>query len=104
MAVEALSSEEIADMKKTASVFRMSPADFVRNAVREYIDQKKQEPFYRMKTIEVEEVDSEEAAEILALIDSMTEDDHEVVRADRLIMCPKYKQCPLCALQADPAR
>ncbi len=84
MAVEALSSEEIADMKKTASVFRMSPADFVRNAVREYIDQKKQEPFYRL-TANVEEASPEESAEILALIDSMTDDDWETVRVDRFI-------------------
>ena len=81
MSVAALTPEEIADMKKTAAVFKLSPAEFVRNAVREYIDVKKQEPYYRM-TADIEEADPEEAAEILALIDSMTEEDHEVVRAD----------------------
>ncbi len=81
MAVQALSPEEIADMKKIAVVFKMSPADFVRKAVREYMEQKKHEPFYRM-TADIEEVDADEAEELLALIDSMTEDDHEIVRAD----------------------
>mgnify|MGYP002625608589 CR=1 FL=1 len=81
LSIQALSPEEIADMKKTAGVFKMSPADFVRNAVREYIELKKQEPFYRM-TADIEEVDSEEAEELLAWLDSMTEEDHEIVRAD----------------------
>ena len=81
MSVEALSADEIDDMKKTAAVFKMSPADFVRKAVREYIDQKKHEPYYMM-TADIEEADPEEAEELLALIDSMTEDDHEIVRAD----------------------
>lgn len=85
MTVQALSSDEIADMKKTASVFKMSPADFVRNAVREYVEQKKQEPFYRF-TADVEEADPEEAAEILALIDNMTEDDWETVRVDHFLV------------------
>ncbi len=56
----------------------------MRNAVREYIDQKKQEPFYRL-TANVEEASPEESAEILALIDSMTDDDWETVRVDRFI-------------------
>ena len=81
MAVQALTPEEITDMKNTAAVFKMSAADFVRNAVREYTKQKKQEPFYRL-TANIEEADPEESAEILALIDSMTEEDHEVVRTD----------------------
>ena len=87
MAVQALSPEEIADMKNTAAVFKMSAADFVRNAVREYTKQKKQEPFYRL-TANIEEADPEESAEILALIDSMTEDDWETVRVDHFRVMP----------------
>ena len=83
LAVPALSPNEISDMKNTALVFGMSAADFVRKAVREYVEQKKREPFYRL-TANIEEADPEESAEILALIDSMTEDDHEVVRTDYL--------------------
>ena len=97
LAVPALSPNEISDMKNTALVFGMSAADFVRKAVREYVEQKKREPFYRL-TANIEEADPEESAEILALIDSMTEDDHEVVRVDRLIMCSEYKSCPLRVL------
>ena len=81
MSVQVLTPDEIADMKKTAAVFNMSPADFVRKAVREYIEQKKHEPYYRM-TADIEEADPEETEELLALLDSMTDDDHEIVRAD----------------------
>ena len=81
MSVQVLTPDEIADMKKTAAVFKMSPADFVRKAVREYIEQKKHEPYYRM-TADIEEADPEETEELLALLDSMTDDDHEIVRAD----------------------
>ena len=87
MAVQALTPEEITDMKNTAAVFKMSAADFVRNAVREYTEQKKQEPFYRL-TANIEEADPEESAEILALIDSMTEDDWETVRVDHFRVMP----------------
>ena len=87
MAVQALTPEEITDMKNTAAVFKMSAADFVRNAVREYTAQKKQEPFYRL-TANIEEADPEESAEILALIDSMTEDDWETVRVDHFRVMP----------------
>ena len=81
MSVQVLTPDEIADMKKTAAVFKMSPADFVRKDVREYIEQKKHEPYYRM-TADIDEADPEETEELLALLDSMTEDDHEIVRAD----------------------
>lgn len=84
MSVPALNVEEIADVKKTASVFSMSVADFARNAMREYIERKKQEPLYRF-TANVEEASPEESAEILAMIDSMTEDDWETVRVDNFI-------------------
>ncbi len=83
MAVEALTPEEIVYLKKTASACRMSTADFVRNIVREFIRHDKHKPNYRF-TPKVEEADPEEAAEILALIEGMTEDDHEVVRVHKI--------------------
>ena len=83
MAVQALSHEEILYLQKVASACRMSTADFVRNIVREYISHEENEPVYST-VADIEEADPEEAAEILALIDSMTDEDHEVVRVHRL--------------------
>ena len=61
----------------------MSTADFVRCIIREHIEQEERKPFQDF-VADIEEADPEESAEILALIDSMTEDDWETVRADRI--------------------
>ena len=85
MAVPALNSDEILALKKLAKLCRMSMADLVRIILREQIEDKHETP-HRI-TVEVEEADPEESAEILALIDNMTEDDHEIVRVHKLC-CP----------------
>ncbi len=93
MTMKALSfrtdEKQIADIKKAASMFQMSVAGLIREAVREYIDsrktaqQRKEEFFRRLEN--VEEASPEESAEILAMIDSMTEDDMQVVRVDHIL-------------------
>ena len=93
MTMKALSfrtdEKEIADIKKAASTFNMSVAGLIREAVREYIDsrktaqQRKEEFFKRLEN--VEEASPEESAEILAMIDSLTEDDMQVVRVDHIL-------------------
>lgn len=93
MTMKALSfrtdEKEIADIKKAASMFKMSVAGLIREAVREYIDsrktaqQRKEEFFRRLEN--VEEASPEESAEILAMIDSLTEDDMQVVRVDHIL-------------------
>ncbi len=93
MTMKALSfrtdEKEIADIKKAASTFNMSVAGLIREAVREYIDsrktaqQRKEEFFRRLEN--VEEASPEESAEILAMIDSLTEDDMQVVRVDHIL-------------------
>ena len=93
MTMKALSfrtdERQIEDIKKAASMFQMSVAGLIREAVREYIDsrktakQRKEEFFKRLEN--VEEASPEESAEILAMIDSMTEDDMQVVRVDHIL-------------------
>ena len=93
MTMKALSfrtdEKEIADIKKAASMFKMSVAGLIREAVREYIDsrktaqQRKEEFFRRLEN--VEEASPEESAEILEMIDSLTEDDMQVVRVDHIL-------------------
>ena len=93
MTMKALSfrtdERQIEDIKKAASMFQMSVAGLIREAVREYIDsrktaqQRKEEFFRRLEN--VEEASPEESAEILAMIDSMTEDDMQVVRVDHIL-------------------
>ena len=93
MTIKALSfrtnEKEIADIKKAASMFKVSVAELIREAVREYIDsrktaqQRKEEFFRRLEN--VEEASPEESAEILAMIDNLTEDDMQVVRVDHIL-------------------
>ena len=80
---------EIAEIKKAASAFRMSVAGLIREAVREYIwnrktAQEKKEAFFK-RLENVEEASPEESAEILAMIDSLTEDDRQVMRVDHIV-------------------
>ena len=86
MTVKALTfrtnESEIADIKKIASMFHMSVSKVIRKAVSEYIDRKKQSPIYRLAN--VEEASPEESAEILAMIDSLTDEDREIVRVDHI--------------------
>lgn len=78
MATKALNfkmeEKEILDMRKVASVFNMTLTDVVREAVKEYIEKMKKDPFYRL-TVNVEDASAEESAEILTEIDRLTDDD-----------------------------
>ena len=87
MTVKALTfktnEKEIAEIKKVASVFHISVGKLLREAVREYVSTKKQSPFYRL-TADIEEASPEESAEILAMIESLTDEDREIVRVDHI--------------------
>ena len=65
---------DINDMKKVAGVFNISVTDLVKQAVKEYIEELKNDPFYRL-TVNVEDASAEETEEILAEIDRMDDDD-----------------------------
>ena len=78
MATKALNfkweESEILAMKEVASVFNMSLSDLVRNGVHEYVEELKKDPFYRL-TANVREASAEESAEVLSVIDSLSDDD-----------------------------
>lgn len=65
---------DINDMKKVAGVFNISVTDLVKQAVKEYIEELKNDPFYRL-TVNVEDASAEETEEILAKIDRLNDDD-----------------------------
>ena len=78
MAVKAMNFKmdeaEILDMKNVASVFHMTVTDVIKEAVREYVDKMKNDPFYRL-TANVEYASAEETAEILEEIKGLSDDD-----------------------------
>ena len=65
---------EILDMKEVAGIFNMSVTELVRNAVKEYLDELKKDPYYRL-TVNVHDASAEESEEILAEIENMTDED-----------------------------
>lgn len=73
---------EIADMKQVASVYHMTVTDIIKEAVREYIQKLKADPFYRL-TANVEDADEEETAEILDAIGSLSDDDLTISSSKR---------------------
>ena len=78
MAIKALNfkmeESDILDMKQVAGVFHMSVTDLIKNAVKQYIAELKNDPFYRL-TANVEAASVEETEEILAEIESLSDDD-----------------------------
>ncbi|MBQ4469223.1 MAG: hypothetical protein II917_03685 [Synergistaceae bacterium] len=76
-----LKENELADVRQVASVFHMSVNRVFREALKNYVDTKKQTPLYRL-TANIEEASPEESAEILAMIENMTDDDWKTVRVD----------------------
>ena len=69
-----MEESEILAMKEAAGVFNMSMTDLVRNGVREYIEELKKDPFYRL-TANVRDADEAETSEILSAIDNLSDDD-----------------------------
>ena len=73
---------EILDMKQVARVFNMSVTDLIKNAVKEYLAELKNDPFYRL-TVNVQDASDEETAEILTEIEGMTDDDLTITSTKR---------------------
>ena len=73
---------EILDMKQVAGVFNMSVTDLIKSAVKEYLAELKSDPFYRL-TSNVQNASDEEAEEILAEIDGLTDDDLSIASTRR---------------------
>ena len=77
-------AEELEAIQRVAALSQVSVADYVRDAIKEYTEQKQRE-FMHTRLINVEKASPEESAEILALIDSMTEEDHEIMSVHKIL-------------------
>ncbi len=69
-----MDESDILDMKHVAGVFNMSVTDLIKNAVKEYLAELKNDPFYRL-TVNVQDASEEETEEILSEIEGLNEDD-----------------------------
>ena len=83
MSVPALNVDEIAKLKALPDFYKMTVADFVREIIRHAVEYdevvRKKKEIIHQRLANLEEAATEESAEILAYIDRMTEEDHEVM-------------------------
>ena len=78
-----LTEEEIREMKKVASVFQMTMTDLIREALKEYIERMKQDPYYRL-TANIQEASPAESEEILSAIEHMSAEEMRIVHTEKL--------------------
>ena len=72
----------ITDIKDVAGVYHMSMTDLIKEAIMEKLVSLKSDPFYRL-TARVEEASAEETEEILADIESLSDDDLTIATTKR---------------------
>ncbi len=73
---------EILDMKHVASVFNMTVTDLIKNAIKAYINELKNDPFYKL-TANVQDASDEENEEIMNAIEQLTDDDLTIASTKR---------------------
>ena len=87
MAVKALNfkmeESDILDLKSVAEVYNMSMTEIIREAIKEYVEELKKDPFYRL-TVNGQDASADETEEILAEIDSLNDDDLSIASAEHI--------------------
>lgn len=89
MAVKALNFKmeeaDILDLRSVAEVYKKSMTDIIREAIKVYVGELKRDPFYRL-TVNVQDASVDETEEILAEIDSLSDDDLSIVPAEHVVV------------------
>lgn len=87
MAVKALNfkmeERELAEMREVASVYHMTLTQLVKDAVDDYLQKMKADPFYKL-TANVQEADAEESAEILQAVEALSDDDLIIAASEQV--------------------
>lgn len=73
---------EILDMKRIADVFNMTVTDVIKEALSEYLEKMKKDPYYRL-SMNVKEASKSESEEILSEIEKLTDDDLSISTVKR---------------------
>ena len=69
-----LEDADITDVRRVATIYNKTMTDVIREAIHEYLERIKRDPFYRL-TANVEDASAEESAEILEEIEGLSDDD-----------------------------
>ena len=80
-----MEESEIMNVKRIASIYRMTFTDFIKEAIKDYLDKIKSDPYYKL-TINIEEADAKESAEVIAAIEGLSDDDFAIVSSEQIIV------------------
>ena len=87
MSVKALNfkmeESDLKEMREVASVYHMTLTQLVKEAVDDYLQKMKADPFYKL-TANVQEADAEESAEILRAVEELSDDDLVIAASERV--------------------
>ena len=72
-----IEENDVAILSKVASAYSITITELVKRAIYEYVEKIKKDPFYRL-TANIEEASPEESAEIIEILDNLSEDDLEI--------------------------
>lgn len=70
------------DIKKISEIFNISCSEFVRNAIKKEIEEKKNDFMVRMSNVPY--CDEEEEKELLELLENLTDDDLKIVKKETI--------------------
>lgn len=76
-----MDEKRILDIKSVASVFQMTITDVFNEALDEYLEKVKKDPYFRL-TAQMQEASESESAELLAELDELSDDDLTIVRTN----------------------
>ncbi len=77
-----LDETDISDVRKVAEVYNKTMTDVIKEAIHEYLERIKNDPYYRL-TVNVEDASAEESAEILDAVGRLTDDDLAISSAEK---------------------
>ena len=69
-----MDENDINDLKGVAAVYNMTVTEIIKEALKEYVEKLKEDPFYRL-SVNVKEASAEESAEIIDDIKNLSDDD-----------------------------
>lgn len=88
MAVKAMNFKmdeaDIGEIRRVAAVYNMTMTDVIKEALHEYINRAKQDPFYKL-TANVEEATAKESEEILNEIDALSDGDLTITTVKKFV-------------------
>ena len=78
-----MDENDINDLKGVAAVYNMTVTEIIKEALKEYVEKLKEDPFYRL-SVNVKEASAEESAEIIDGIKNLSDDDLTITTSKKI--------------------